>query len=79
MTLQIPPPPLPPKYKIQANVNDMALQFSTLNDYNEKHNRIYLTIKYKTNLTDNSKLNKAHDTYLQTCKQATTAPTTHKP
>ena len=57
----------------------MALKFSTLHDYNEKHNRIYLAIKYKTTLTDNSKLNKAHYTYLQTCKQATTAPTINKP
>ena len=50
---------------------------------NKNHNRIYLLAKTKyvseTALTNKSSLNKAHDTWIRTYKQAATAATANKP
>ena len=68
----------------------MALHLSTLHvkkeqrtESNKKHNLIYLLTKTKsvskTAQTNNSNLNKAHDIWIRTYKQAATAATTNKP
>ena len=83
-----PPPKKPHNNKKRSHDSsecfDMSLKLSKLHvkkwqrsKSNDKHNRIYLTIDktkicVKTALTNNSNLNKTHDTEIQTYKQAAT-------